>query len=120
MLRHGCVTLVRLNRSLILSATSNAGRLPITRQGMCHLAHSRNVTLPAHGNQRKGDKAMRALLTSDGYLFLNTSFGVWTDGDLVFRSDDLVAESGDELIDDVSTRPELADRVARILASMGE
>lgn len=63
---------------------------------------------------------MRALLTFDGYLFLNTSDGVWTDGDLSYGDCEIWFASLDHgtLINDVNTRPDLAERVARIIETV--
>ncbi|MGF6812802.1 hypothetical protein OKW30_008019 [Paraburkholderia sp. Clong3] len=54
----------------------------------------------------------RGLLTDDGYLLLEVN-GKWTDGDMTFRPEEVEGE----IIRDVHVRPDLAERVARILSA---
>ena len=57
----------------------------------------------------------RGTMTEDGYLFLETKSGEWTDGDLTYRQ-----RPGREIIADVDARTDLADRVARIRESISD
>jgi len=61
---------------------------------------------------------MRAVLTEDGYLFLEIA-GVFTDGDQTLTEVDLNWEGFEyEMIDDVTTRHDLTARVIRMMRAI--